>query len=412
MLGWNFLFVKLIVEFHLERVSYLSLYFIGVNRSSKRGKKLRPFVYDTSERNEKVQSVVGKYELSQPILNLLIQNAKLKAITTSAYQRVRDVSYQLDLDCICTEVTGVIDQDLHEEVVYAKRSDETVKREFNERVQAENYMATVLYTKDESLPLRISAKLNSEQVIALFRSGAHRRDDFDDLFTQSFKDKALRLVSNEALPAQFILTDPDVFNNEQLGQVFSGVSLNQFKRGQYVLSESEKADFQMYVQSDFAQVFAQQLKSTCLALGEDVSFIDTLLPTDSEISQAQEAIDRELGGKDVTFIDDNPSLAVLQREDDHVVVNKPTIDLEDIDLAEAFGQDDEDYDLAYAMDTDDLDLSVDLDDTSSLSLNNDEDEEDMDMFSDDDLSAYFADASDYAEDESDTKEEVDDGLEL
>lgn len=373
----------------------MTLYFIGVNEDGKRGKMLKPFVYDTSEQNEKVQSVVGAYELSQPVLSLFIRNARLRAVNSSAYQRVRDVNYQLDLDCYCSEVTGVIDQDIHDDVVYAKRSDETTKRQFNERVQNENYMATVLYTKEEALPVKLSAKLNSEQVIALFRAGAHRRDDFDKVFNQSFKDKSLRLVANEALPTKFILADKDVFKNEQLSGIFSGVSMNRFNRGQYVLSESEDADFQMYAQTDFAQVFAQQLKTTCLALGEDVSFIDGLLPTESEISQAQAVIDRQLGeGKKVTFIDEDPTLATLQHDNEPVVVNQPSLGLGDDELAEALGQDT--FDISDAIDTGviDIDLDFEEDDKNDDTFDDTDFEDEIvshDVFSDDDLDKYFAD---------------------
>lgn len=361
----------------------MALYFIGVNRDSKRGKKLKPLLYDNSERNEKVQAIVGDYELSQPVLNVQIQKAQLRAIATSAYQKFKDMQYQLDLEGICTEITGVVDQKL-EDVVYAKRSDEEMKRSFNEKVQAENYMASVLFTKEEALPIQLSARLNTEQVIALFQSGAYRRDDFDDVFNQSFKDQMLRLVGNEPIVSQFMLADVDVFRNEQIGQIFSGLCLNRFTKGQYIISESEKADFSMYAQTDFSHVFVDRLQKTCAALGEEVRDFNALLPTMSDVTQAQEAIDRELGTEQVTFIDDDPTLAVLQQKDDSAVVSKPTIDLDDNDLAQALGQDS--FDVGDALGADDLDLQLSLDDSDYES-----EESPLDVFDDDDLDGYFSD---------------------
>lgn len=361
----------------------MTLYFIGVNRDSKRGKKLKPLLYDNSERNEKVQAIVGDYELSQPVLNVQIQKAQLRAIATSAYQKFKDMQYQLDLEGICTEITGVVDQNL-EDVVYAKRSDEEMKRFFNEKVQAENYMASVLFTKEEALPIQLSARLNTEQVVALFESGAYRRDDFDDVFNQSFKDQMLRLVGNESIVSQFMLSDVDVFRNEQIGQIFSGLCLNRFKKGQYIISESEKADFSMYAQTDFSHVFVGRLQKTCAALGEEVRDFNALLPTISDVTQAQEAIDRELGSEQVSFIDDDPTLAVLQQKDDDAVVSKPTIDLDDNDLAQALGQDS--FDVGDAFGADDLDLQLSLDDSDFES-----EESPLDVFDDDDLDGYFSD---------------------
>lgn len=354
-----------------------------MNRDSKRGKKLKPLLYDNSERNEKVQAIVGDYELSQPVLNVQIQKAQLRAIATSAYQKFKDMQYQLDLEGICTEITGVVDQKL-EDVVYAKRSDEEMKRSFNEKVQAENYMASVLFTKEEALPIQLSARLNTEQVIALFQSGAYRRDDFDDVFNQSFKDQMLRLVGNEPIVSQFMLADVDVFRNEQIGQIFSGLCLNRFTKGQYIISESEKADFSMYAQTDFSHVFVDRLQKTCAALGEEVRDFNALLPTMSDVTQAQEAIDRELGTEQVTFIDDDPTLAVLQQKDDSAVVSKPTIDLDDNDLAQALGQDS--FDVGDALGADDLDLQLSLDDSDYES-----EESPLDVFDDDDLDGYFSD---------------------
>lgn len=354
-----------------------------MNRDSKRGKKLKPLLYDNSERNEKVQAIVGDYELSQPVLNVQIQKAQLRAIATSAYQKFKDMQYQLDLEGICTEITGVVDQKL-EDVVYAKRSDEEMKRSFNEKVQAENYMASVLFTKEEALPIQLSARLNTEQVIALFQSGAYRRDDFDDVFNQSFKDQMLRLVGNEPIVSQFMLADVDVFRNEQIGQIFSGLCLNRFTKGQYIISESEKADFSMYAQTDFSHVFVDRLQKTCAALGEEVCDFNALLPTMSDVTQAQEAIDRELGTEQVTFIDDDPTLAVLQQKDDSAVVSKPTIDLDDNDLAQALGQDS--FDVGDALGADDLDLQLSLDDSDYES-----EESPLDVFDDDDLDGYFSD---------------------
>lgn len=361
----------------------MALYFIGVNRDSKRGKKLKPLLYDNSERNEKVQAIVGDYELSQPVLNVQIQKAQLRAIATSAYQKFKDMQYQLDLEGICTEITGVVDQKL-EDVVYAKRLDEEMKRIFNEKVQAENYMASVLFTKEEALPIQLSARLNTEQVVALFQSGAYRRDDFDDVFNQSFKDQMLRLVGNEPIVSQFMLADVDVFRNEQIGQIFSGLCLNRFTKGQYIISESEKADFSMYAQTDFSHVFVDRLQKTCAALGEEVRDFNALLPTMSDVTQAQEAIDRELGSEQVTFIDDDPTLAVLQQKDDDAVVSKPTIDLDDNDLAQALGQDS--FDVGDALGADDLDLQLSLDDSDYES-----EESPLDVFDDDDLDGYFSD---------------------
>lgn len=361
----------------------MALYFIGVNRDSKRGKKLKPLLYDNSERNEKVQAIVGDYELSQPVLNVQIQKAQLRAIATSAYQKFKDMQYQLDLEGICTEITGVVDQKL-EDVVYAKRSDEEMKRFFNEKVQAENYMASVLFTKEEALPIQLSARLNTEQVVALFQSGAYRRDDFDDVFNQSFKDQMLRLVGNESITSQFMLADVDVFRNEQIGQIFSGLCLNRFTKGQYIISESEKADFSMYAQTDFSHIFVDRLQKTCAALGEEVRDFNVLLPTMSDVTQAQEAIDRELGSEQVTFIDDDPTLAVLQQKDDDAVVSKPTIDLDDNDLAQALGQDT--FDVGDALGADDLDLQLSLDDSDYES-----EESPLDVFDDDDLDGYFSD---------------------
>lgn len=361
----------------------MALYFIGVNRDSKRGKKLKPLLYDNSERNEKVQAIVGDYELSQSVLNVQIQKAQLRAIATSAYQKFKDMQYQLDLEGICTEITGVVDQKL-EDVVYAKRLDEEMKRIFNEKVQAENYMASVLFTKEEALPIQLSARLNTEQVVALFQSGAYRRDDFDDVFNQSFKDQMLRLVGNEPIVSQFMLADVDVFRNEQIGQIFSGLCLNRFTKGQYIISESEKADFSMYAQTDFSHVFVDRLQKTCVALGEEVRDFNALLPTMSDVTQAQEAIDRELGTEQVTFIDDDPTLAVLEQKDDSAVVSKPTIDLDDNDLAQALGQDT--FDVGDALDTDDLDLQLSLDETDYES-----EESPLDVFNDDDLDGYFSD---------------------
>lgn len=354
-----------------------------MNRDSKRGKKLKPLLYDNSERNEKVQAIVGDYELSQSVLNVQIQKAQLRAIATSAYQKFKDMQYQLDLEGICTEITGVVDQKL-EDVVYAKRSDEEMKRSFNEKVQAENYMASVLFTKEEALPIQLSARLNTEQVIALFQSGAYRRDDFDDVFNQSFKDQMLRLVGNEPIVSQFMLADVDVFRNEQIGQIFSGLCLNRFTKGQYIISESEKADFSMYAQTDFSHVFVDRLQKTCAALGEEVRDFNALLPTMSDVTQAQEAIDRELGTEQVTFIDDDPTLAVLQQKDDSAVVSKPTIDLDDNDLAQALGQDS--FDVGDALGADDLDLQLSLDDSDYES-----EESPLDVFDDDDLDGYFSD---------------------
>lgn len=354
-----------------------------MNRDSKRGKKLKPLLYDNFERNEKVQAIVGDYELSQPVLNVQIQKAQLRAIATSAYQKFKDMQYQLDLEGICTEITGVVDQKL-EDVVYAKRSDEEMKRSFNEKVQAENYMASVLFTKEEALPIQLSARLNTEQVIALFQSGAYRRDDFDDVFNQSFKDQMLRLVGNEPIVSQFMLADVDVFRNEQIGQIFSGLCLNRFTKGQYIISESEKADFSMYAQTDFSHIFVDRLQKTCVALGEEVRDFNALLPTMSDVTQAQEAIDRELGTEQVAFIDDDPTLAVLQQKDDDTVVSKPTIDLDDNDLAQALGQDS--FDVGDALDTDDLDLQLSLDDSDYES-----EESPLDVFDDDDLDGYFSD---------------------
>lgn len=361
----------------------MALYFIGVNRDSKRGKKLKPLLYDNSERNEKVQAIVGDYELSQPVLNVQIQKAQLRAIATSAYQKFKDMQYQLDLEGICTEITGVVDQKL-EDVVYAKRSDEEMKRFFNEKVQAENYMASVLFTKEEALPIQLSARLNTEQVVALFQSGAYRRDDFDDVFNQSFKDQMLRLVGNESITSQFMLADVDVFRNEQIGQIFSGLCLNRFTKGQYIISESEKADFSMYAQTDFSHIFVDRLQKTCAALGEEVRDFNVLLPTMSDVTQAQEAIDRELGSEQVTFIDDDPTLAVLQQKDDDAVVSKPTIDLDDNDLAQALGQDS--FDVGDALGADDLDLQLSLGDSDYES-----EESPLDVFDDDDLDGYFSD---------------------
>lgn len=361
----------------------MALYFIGVNRDSKRGKKLKSLLYDNSERNEKVQAIVGDYELSQPVLNVQIQKAQLRVIATSAYQKFKDMQYQLDLEGICTEITGVVDQKL-EDVVYAKRSDEEMKRIFNEKVQAENYMASVLFTKEEALPIQLSARLNTEQVVALFQSGAYRRDDFDDVFNQSFKDQMLRLVGNEPIVSQFMLADVDVFRNEQIGQIFSGLCLNRFTKGQYIISESEKADFSMYAQTDFSHVFVDRLQKTCAALGEEVRDFNALLPTMSDVTQAQEAIDRELGSEQVTFIDDDPTLAVLQQKDDDVVVSKPTIDLDDNDLAQALGQDS--FDVGDELGADDLDLQLSLDDSDYES-----EESPLDVFDDDDLDGYFSD---------------------
>ena len=361
----------------------MTLYFIGVNRDSKRGKKLKPLLYDNSERNEKVQAIVGDYELSQPVLNVQIQKAQLRAIATSAYQKFKDMQYQLDLEGICTEITGVVDQKL-EDVVYAKRSDEEMKRSFNEKVQAENYMASVLFTKEEALPIQLSARLNTEQVIALFQSGAYRRDDFDDVFNQSFKDQMLRLVGNEPIVSQFMLADVDVFRNEQIGQIFSGLCLNRFTKGQYIISESEKADFSMYAQTDFSHVFVDRLQKTCVALGEEVRDFNALLPTMSDVTQAQEVIDRELGTEQVTFIDDDPTLAVLEQKDDSAVVSKPTIDLNDNDLAQALGQ--ATFDVGDALGADDLDLQLSLDDSDYES-----EESPLDVFDDDDLDGYFSD---------------------
>lgn len=384
----------------------MSLYFIGVNRDNKRGKKLKSLLYDTSEQNEKVQAIVGDYELTQPVLNVQIQKAHLRAIATSAYQKFKDMQYQLDLEGICTEITGVVDQKL-EDVVYAKRSDEEMKRFFNEKVQAENYMASVLFTTEEALPIQLSARLNTEQVIALFESGAYRRDDFDGVFNQSFKDQMLRLVANESVTSQFILADVDVFQNEQVGQLFSGLCLSRFQKGQYIISESEKADFSMYAQTDFSHVFVEQLQKTCVALGENVRDFSHLLPTMSDVTQAQEAIDRELGSEQVTFIDDDPALAVLQQKDDSAVVSKPTIDLNDSDLAQALGQ--ETFDVGNALDTDDLDLQLSLDDADYTS----EEESPLDVFSDDDLDGYFSDIDRLVADQnadSDDFEEIDDDL--
>lgn len=354
-----------------------------MNRDSKRGKKLKPLLYDNSERNEKVQAIVGDYELSQPVLNVQIQKAQLRAIATSAYQKFKDMQYQLDLEGICTEITGVVDQKL-EDVVYAKRSDEEMKRSFNEKVQAENYMASVLFTKEEALPIQLSARLNTEQVIALFQSGAYRRDDFDDVFNQSFKDQMLRLVGNEPIVSQFMLADVDVFRNEQIGQIFSGLCLNRFTKGQYIISESEKADFSMYAQTDFSHVFVDRLQKTCVALGEEVRDFNALLPTMSDVTQAQEVIDRELGTEQVTFIDDDPTLAVLEQKDDSAVVSKPTIDLNDNDLAQALGQ--ATFDVGDALGADDLDLQLSLDDSDYES-----EESPLDVFDDDDLDGYFSD---------------------
>ena len=86
----------------------------------------------------------------------------------------------------------------------------------------------------------------------------------------------------------------------------------------------------------------------------------------------------------MTFIDDDPTLAVLEQKDDSAVVSKPTIDLDDNDLAQALGQDT--FDVGDALDTDDLDLQLSLDETDYES-----EESPLDVFNDDDLDGYFSD---------------------
>lgn len=125
-------------------------------------------------------------------------------------------------------------------------------------------------------------------------------------------------------------------------------------------------------------------KKTCAALGEEVRDFNALLPTISDVTQAQEAIDRELGSEQVSFIDDDPTLAVLQQKDDDAVVSKPTIDLDDNDLAQALGQDS--FDVGDALGADDLDLQLSLDDSDFES-----EESPLDVFDDDDLDGYFSD---------------------
>ena len=140
----------------------------------------------------------------------------------------------------------------------------------------------------------------------------------------------------------------------------------------------------MYAQTDFSHVFVDRLQKTCAALGEEVRDFNALLPTMSDVTQAQEAIDRELGTEQVTFIDDDPTLAVLQQKDDSAVVSKPTIDLDDNDLAQALGQDS--FDVGDALGADDLDLQLSLDDSDYES-----EESPLDVFDDDDLDGYFSD---------------------